>query len=338
MPRSPLLRAKALLGEGSLAMLQGDYPQPRALLQEALALAEPLRDPALTVRVLSRLGAITTLQGDASDARALLERSVALGREAGTPEAAFALVNLGRTFVLVEEDLERAEATLTEGLDLARTADSAHITAFALTNLAQLKLRRRDYTAAAGLGAEALRLARPLEAQSGITYVVGIAALVSGHHGDVQRAVRLLAAVDSWSEWTGEVVLPIHYDPAAYTALHARARQQMGEAAYRAVVAEAQAMSVDEVADLAQACLEPPAPHGSDATAAAGVARARLLLSDRERAVLRFVSEGLPNKQIATALSIAERRVKSHVASAMNKLGADNRAHAAVAAIERGLL
>jgi DNA-binding NarL/FixJ family response regulator len=46
----------------------------------------------------------------------------------------------------------------------------------------------------------------------------------------------------------------------------------------------------------------------------------------------------LPNKQIATALSIAERTVKSHLAAAMNKLGVDNRAHAAVAAIQRGLL
>ena len=70
---------------------------------------------------------------------------------------------------------------------------------------------------------------------------------------------------------------------------------------------------------------------------AADAPRPRMLLSDRERAVLRFVSEGLPNKQIATALSIAERTVKSHVASAMNRLGADNRAHAAVAAIQRGL-
>jgi DNA-binding CsgD family transcriptional regulator len=57
-----------------------------------------------------------------------------------------------------------------------------------------------------------------------------------------------------------------------------------------------------------------------------------------ELAVLRFVSEGLPNKQVATALSIAGRTVKSHIASAMNKLGVDNRAHAAVAGIQRGLL
>ena len=281
--------------------------------------------------------AVGALQGDASDARALLERSVALGRQAGVPETAIALVILGRTFVLLE-DLERAEATVTEGLDLARTADSAHMTAFALTNLALLKLGRRDYPAAASLAAEALRLARALEYRWGITHVVGIAALVSGHRGDVERAERLLATVDSWSEWTREVVSPMYHDPAAYAALHERARQQMGETAYRAVVTEAQAMSVDQVADLAQACLEPSAPGSSDGTAATGAARARLLLSDRERAVLRFVSEGLPNKQIATALSIGERTVKSHVASAMNKLGADNRAHAAVAAIQRGLL
>jgi DNA-binding CsgD family transcriptional regulator len=314
----------------------GDYQQARALLEEALALAEPLHDLALTARILWRLGAVGALQGDVNEARALLERSVALNREVGAPETAIALVILGRTFMLLG-DLERAEATVTEGLDLARTAGSGHMTAFALTNLAQLKVKRQDYTAAAGLAAEALRLARALEYRWGITHVIGIAALVSGHHGDVGRAVRLLAAVDSWSEWTGEVVSPMYHDPAAYTALHMRARQQMGEAAYQAAVAEAQVMSVDQVADLAQACLEPPPPHGSDATAA-DAAPPRLMLSDRERAVLRFISEGLANKQIATALSIGERTVKSHVTSAMNKLGADNRAHAAVAAIQRGLL
>jgi DNA-binding NarL/FixJ family response regulator len=61
-------------------------------------------------------------------------------------------------------------------------------------------------------------------------------------------------------------------------------------------------------------------------------------LSEREQVVLRLIADGLPNKQIATALGIAPRTVKTHVTSAMNKLGVDNRAHAAVAAIRRGLL
>jgi DNA-binding CsgD family transcriptional regulator len=325
------------VGEGILALLMGDYSQARALLEEALALAEPLRDPALMVRILTRLGTVTAFQDDPSDARALLERGVALGREAGAPETVIALVMLGRTFVLLE-DPERAETTVTEALDLARTVGSTHLTAYALTNLAQLRLRHRDYTGAAGLAAEALRLARLVEFGWSINYLVVIAAEIRGHHGDLERAARLLAAVDSWSEWTGEMVLPMYYDPAAYTALQTRVRQQTGEAAYQAAVAEVQAMSMDQVADLAQACLEPSAPRSLDGTAAAGVPHPRLLLSDRERAILRLVSEGLQNKQIATALSIGERTVKTHLASAMNKLGVDNRAHAAVAAVQRGLL
>jgi len=333
---SALLRAKALAAEGLLAMLQGDYLQARTLMQEGLALAEALHDRELMGRILTRLGAVAALQGDASDAQTLLERGLALSREASDPrDVVFALVELGRTFVLLE-DLERAEAAVTEGLNLARGTGSTQAIAFALTNFAQLKLRRRDYPAAAGLATEALRLARTMESRFAIKYVVGIAALVSGHHGDVERAVRLLAAVERWSDWTGEFVSPTYHDPAAYAALDARARQQMGDDVYRAAVAEAKALSIDEVADLAQAGLEPPTAGPEHIAARAEGPRP--LLSDRELAVLRLIGEGLPNKQIATVLSIAERTVKSHVASAMNKLGVDNRAHAAVAAIQRGLL
>ena len=304
-------------------------------MRDALAVAEALRDPALTARVLSHLGTTAALQGDAPDARALLERSLALRRELRARDIVVALVNLGRVFVLLE-DLERAAVTVNEGLDVARSAGSPRLTACALANLAQLELRRRDFTGAAGLASEALRLARATQSQWSIKHIVGIAALVSAHREDVERAVRLLAAADPSSEWAGEFVSATYRDPSVGAALHERARRQMGDAAYHAAVEEAHAMSVDQVADMAQACLEPPTPRGPDRTTAAD--RARQLLSDRELTVLRLVGEGLPNKQIATALTIAERTVKSYVTSAMNKLGVDNRAHAAVAAIQRGLL
>jgi DNA-binding NarL/FixJ family response regulator len=66
--------------------------------------------------------------------------------------------------------------------------------------------------------------------------------------------------------------------------------------------------------------------------------RAAGQLSERERAVLRLVAAGLPNKQIARSLSIAERTVKFHLTSIMRKLDADNRAQAVARAAERGLL
>jgi predicted ATPase len=61
-------------------------------------------------------------------------------------------------------------------------------------------------------------------------------------------------------------------------------------------------------------------------------------LSERERAVLRLVAQGLPSKQIGRELALAERTVKAHVTGAMNKLGAFTRAQALGIAVEHGLL
>jgi len=61
-------------------------------------------------------------------------------------------------------------------------------------------------------------------------------------------------------------------------------------------------------------------------------------LSGRERAVLRLVADGMPNKQIARSLGITERTVKFHLTSIFNKLGADNRAQAVALAAQRNLL
>lgn len=61
-------------------------------------------------------------------------------------------------------------------------------------------------------------------------------------------------------------------------------------------------------------------------------------LSRREQEVLRLVAQGLSTKQVARRLGITERTVKFHVASILNKLGAENRAQAVAVAAERGLL
>jgi len=72
--------------------------------------------------------------------------------------------------------------------------------------------------------------------------------------------------------------------------------------------------------------------------ASLGGKRDRLDLSAREGDVLRMIGAGLSNKQIAKRLSIAERTVKYHVASILNKLGADNRAQAVAIAAQKGLV
>ena len=61
-------------------------------------------------------------------------------------------------------------------------------------------------------------------------------------------------------------------------------------------------------------------------------------LSARELDVLRLISEGLENTQIAEALYISPETVKDHVSNILLKLGVENRIQAAVYAVRAGLV
>jgi DNA-binding NarL/FixJ family response regulator len=61
-------------------------------------------------------------------------------------------------------------------------------------------------------------------------------------------------------------------------------------------------------------------------------------LSDREMDVLRLLARGASNKEIATALSIAEGTVKNHVTSILTKLEVGDRMNAALKARALGIV
>ena len=61
-------------------------------------------------------------------------------------------------------------------------------------------------------------------------------------------------------------------------------------------------------------------------------------LAPREVEVLHLLSTGRPYKQIADELSIGEASVKSHVASILSKLGANDRTHAVTIGLRRGII
>ena len=61
-------------------------------------------------------------------------------------------------------------------------------------------------------------------------------------------------------------------------------------------------------------------------------------LSAVEVRVLRLIAEGNSNKEIAAQLSLTEDGVKGQVRSILAKLGANDRAHAAVIGLKRGII
>jgi DNA-binding NarL/FixJ family response regulator len=61
-------------------------------------------------------------------------------------------------------------------------------------------------------------------------------------------------------------------------------------------------------------------------------------LTPREIAVLKLIAAGNTNKEIAAQLHISEEGVKGSVKSILLKLGAHDRAHAAVIGLKRGII
>ncbi|MFE0602496.1 response regulator [Streptomyces sp. NPDC058892] len=55
-------------------------------------------------------------------------------------------------------------------------------------------------------------------------------------------------------------------------------------------------------------------------------------LSERERAVLELIGDGLTNRQIAKRLYLSEKTVKNHISRLLGKLGVERRVQAAVIA------
>jgi DNA-binding NarL/FixJ family response regulator len=70
----------------------------------------------------------------------------------------------------------------------------------------------------------------------------------------------------------------------------------------------------------------------------ADVPKAYQSLTPREREILKLMSDGLPNKTIASRLSISERTVTTHVANIYSKLHVNNRVSAIQEAMRRRIL
>ena len=87
----------------------------------------------------------------------------------------------------------------------------------------------------------------------------------------------------------------------------------------------------------------PPDPTGDSAfppaiAKKAAVRRKRPPLTEREQKILSLLARGNSNKLIAAALGFSESLIKQQLVRIFDTLGAKDRAHAVMLAIERGLV
>ena len=235
--------ADALLILGRVARVQRDYGRSEALVRESLVLFREEQIAWGIVWALLSLGDVALDQGDAARALGPVQEALALTERLGdTYGNMWARCLLGRLAHL-QGDLERAAALLEESLAWIQPLGSPGRSAM-LNDLGRVALDRGDTRRAAALFEESLRLSWEPGYEIDVALsLVGMAG-VAGALGRPMRAARLLGAAETVRVSTGRPLTPV--DRAVFDRYVAAVGAQLGEAAFAAMWAEGQQMTLEQ--------------------------------------------------------------------------------------------
>jgi non-specific serine/threonine protein kinase len=233
-------RAFALIGLSGMSAGQGDLETARRHAEDALALYRGLDDAWGIAYALETLGYIASYH-DRTAARTLLEESMERFRQIG--DVHFELV-AARNLAWVHTELgdpDRGVALHEEILRKARDTNNPRMEAASLQSLAYHAIDRRDL----GVATEMLRAAFNLDRDIGDVPAIALDLLTLGRlllvWGHPTEAAMVLGRMRGIAEETGAPV-----EEAYAVEYEARAKAELGEAAYADAVARGRNISTDE--------------------------------------------------------------------------------------------
>jgi predicted ATPase/class 3 adenylate cyclase/DNA-binding CsgD family transcriptional regulator len=342
---------------GLAQMMSGDLAGAVTQFGEVAAEAEAAHDEIWRVISLSGQSLALAYQGEAAAARAAAEATLEGGAELGGRYAVLGHTVLGIAALAAGDGAaahEVREAALhymivvsgaTAGLqrvwnaeaaladeDLAaarRWADEAvsittgWYSAMALTVRARVAIAAGEPDQAERDAHDALTCAAELKAYLLIPDVLECLAALAGQDDSHREAARVFAAAEAIRLRMGAVRFKI-YD-ADYQASVAVLRDALGEMDFDSAWAEGAASSTEDAIGYAQR------GRGQRKRPASGWAS----LTPTELDVVRLVSEGLANNDIATRLFVSPRTVQTHLTHVYTKLGLTSRVQLAQEATRR---
>jgi DNA-binding NarL/FixJ family response regulator len=327
-------RTQANLIIGTYAWSEGDLASALPALEEGLRLSRKTRDPLAQAIGLMLLGLVDVAEGNARRSRERFEESLRLFRVSGDSAKwgeAHTLAYLGLA-PLLDGEPEPARRCFEEGLAAARAAGDRVAAHQALYKLGLLALTEGDLDRAEAYLREGLSLADEVRDIINAPYFVKGLGQVAGLRDRAALAVRLLGAAETALRATGSAPYRYIPDQELQDRVLAAARDALGEAAFDGEWRRGRAMTLEQAIDYALKVPEASRKVSVEAQHAFPAG-----LSAREVEVLRLVTEGLTNAQIAEQLYISPRTVNAHLGSVYHKIGSNTRAEAARFASEHGL-
>ena len=267
---------------------------------------------------MAGLGHAYGLQKRFEEAFVLLNESLELFRAIDhIPGQGWTLSRLG-TVALYSGDYAKAEVWFSEQANFMRAAGNPMYWDYGLKYGAFALLQQGKIQAALEKLLELDIFEKPAELSNGSLMVVAAAAVQTGQ---LEHAVKIIGYAASKLEAVHGMLLP--YEDEAYKRNVNKLRASLGEQAFQAGWEEGKKLTRDQVVQEALAVCTPQATSlkklPSDGTS----------LTEREIEVLRLVSQGLSNQEIADRLVISRRTVHAHLRSIYDKLGVTTRTAAA---------
>jgi predicted ATPase/DNA-binding SARP family transcriptional activator/DNA-binding CsgD family transcriptional regulator len=330
-PTTASLRARAFVGAGWLAGIQGDIGVAKALTEEGLALYRQLGDEEGIASALTNLGMVAVLgQRDDIPLPAVMEELGELNPRLEDRTTLAYLLLLQGMIAVSQGDLERSVTLHEQGLEVFRQTQDTRGILNCLIHLGGIALVRGDYEGAVSLLQESLRLGWNWDNTESIQYSLYVLACAAASQEQPVRAARLWGSVESMQEDYGVHLTPITVSFTDYEGRLAAARSQLDEEVWSEAWAQGKAMPLEQVVEYALseeeehepptlvAVPEQPSPPAADERTGR--------LTAREQEVALLVGRGLTNRQIAQELSISEHTVANHVGKILKKLGLRSRA------------
>ncbi|MEP6660970.1 MAG: tetratricopeptide repeat protein [Acidimicrobiales bacterium] len=190
-PAEPAVRMRLLVRAAALAVVQGDEEVSRAMGNEALALAEEVREPETEAAAYFALGVDAWSRRDFAATQASFDHALALSRAVDDVHGtAAALAGLG-SLAWANGQMDTARRLLEESLTIRRRVGDDHGIAVSLNNLAAVAQAEGDLDGVRTLAAESLRISRALEDTEGIAAALHHLAEVTEAQGDLEAATAL---------------------------------------------------------------------------------------------------------------------------------------------------
>jgi predicted ATPase/class 3 adenylate cyclase/DNA-binding CsgD family transcriptional regulator len=301
--------------QGMALACQGDTDAAKAAADEALDGADELGSLNAGLGYIA-LGMAALASGDGASALAATD---AVRRyETSLPPA---LAAVSRAFnaqaALAAGDLVAARRAADEAVTIA----TGWYLVWALTARARVAIAQSEPEQAERDLHDALARAAEAQEYLGVSDNLECLAVLAGDAGDLREAARLFGAGQAIRQRLGEVRFKVWEND--YQASVAQTRNALNNKDFDDAWAEGAALSTEDALAYAQR------RRGKRKHPASGWGS----LTPTERQVVRLVSEGLANNDIATRLFVSPRTVQTHLTHVYTKLGLTSRVQLAQEAV-----